>query len=156
TRQEPARPRSAARPASRRSNASGGWPASILSGPTWSRSRRPSTRRAIRPSSAPPSCSSSSASRRWRSRSVVADAVVSCGDQRRRVADIAAVARQRRRVALSKGAHERIAAARAVVERHLAEDAPVYGLTTGLGAGVDTRLAPDDLAAFQRRVAFAR
>ena len=47
-------------------------------------------------------------------------------------------------------------AARAVVERHLTDDVPVYGLTTGLGAGVDTRLAPDDLAAFQRRVAFAR
>ena len=38
----------------------------------------------------------------------------------------------------------------------IADDKPVYGLTTGLGAGVDTRLSPDDLAAFQRRVAFAR
>lgn len=69
---------------------------------------------------------------------------------------LTAIARGRCPVALSKAAQDRIAASRAVIEKAIAEDKPVYGLTTGLGAGVDTRLSPDDLAAFQRRVAFAR
>jgi histidine ammonia-lyase len=86
----------------------------------------------------------------------VADGVVIFGDHRVTVDDISAVARRRAPVSLSRGARERIQAARAVVERHIQEDKPVYGLTTGLGAGVDTRLDADDLAAFQRRVAFAR
>ena len=86
----------------------------------------------------------------------MAEGAVVLGDHRLTVDDIAAVARQRRPVALSKGARERMLAARAVVERHLDGDVPIYGLTTGLGAGVDTRLAADDLSAFQRRVAFAR
>ena len=84
-----------------------------------------------------------------------ADTIV-IGDHRLGIDEIAAIARGRRPVALSPGARSRIGAARAVVERHIADDKPVYGLTTGLGAGVDTRLSPDDLAAFQRRVAFAR
>jgi histidine ammonia-lyase len=86
----------------------------------------------------------------------VAEGLVTFGDHRLSVDDMVLVARRRAVVALSKGARERILAARAVVEHHLAENVPVYGLTTGLGAGVDTRLEADDLAAFQRRVAFAR
>lgn len=84
------------------------------------------------------------------------DGVVILGDHSITVDDVAAIARGRRPAALSRGARERMATVRAVVERHVAEDVPVYGLTTGLGAGVDTRLAAADLAAFQRRVPFAR
>ena len=86
----------------------------------------------------------------------MAEEPIIIGDHRLGIDDIAAVARERRPVALSPGARARIGSARAVVERHIADDKPVYGLTTGLGAGVDTRLSADDLAAFQRRVAFAR
>src|ERR1700748_1390777 len=78
------------------------------------------------------------------------------GDAPLTIDAVAAVARERRHLSVSEAAKARIAAARAVIEMAIAEDRPVYGLTTGLGAGVDTRLSPDDLAAFQRRVAFAR
>ena len=33
---------------------------------------------------------------------------------------------------------------------------PIYGLNTGLGAGVDTRLAGEEMSAFQRRVLLGR
>ncbi|WP_451979622.1 HAL/PAL/TAL family ammonia-lyase [Azospirillum endophyticum] len=69
---------------------------------------------------------------------------------------VVAVARQRRTVALGPLVAPRIAAARAVVERLAEAEVPVYGLTTGLGAGVDTRLTADDLIAFQHRAVPAR
>lgn len=72
------------------------------------------------------------------------------------VHDIAAIARRNATIAISPDVKDKINAARAVVERYLAADQPVYGLTTALGAGVDTRLATDDLIAFQLRVPQAR
>ncbi|MFT4183034.1 MAG: aromatic amino acid lyase, partial [Rhizobium sp.] len=72
------------------------------------------------------------------------------------VNDIVAIARRNARVTASPEVERKILAARAVVDRHTAADLPVYGLTTGLGAGVDTRLATDDLVAFQLRVPQAR
>ncbi len=51
-----------------------------------------------------------------------------------RLADVAAVARDGRRVALAPEAAERMAAARALAERIAAAGEPVYGLTTGMGA----------------------
>jgi histidine ammonia-lyase len=50
----------------------------------------------------------------------------------------------------------RLEQARAVVQRFAAGDRAVYGLNTGLGAAVDTTLAPDDIALFQRRAVMAR
>jgi histidine ammonia-lyase len=70
--------------------------------------------------------------------------------------DVVAIARHDARLVAGADAERRVLAARAVVERYLAMDVPVYGLTTGLGAGVDTRLSPDDLVAFQMRVADGR
>ncbi|MGQ3030438.1 MAG: HAL/PAL/TAL family ammonia-lyase [Ferrovibrionaceae bacterium] len=72
------------------------------------------------------------------------------------VADIVAIARNRARLEVSARAASRVQAARAVVERYAASEVPVYGLTTALGAGVDTRLSNDDLIAFQRRTVPAR
>ncbi|MGL4964522.1 MAG: HAL/PAL/TAL family ammonia-lyase [Inquilinus sp.] len=72
------------------------------------------------------------------------------------IADIVAIARHDARVVISPDVEARILAARAVVDRYAASDVPVYGLTTGLGAGVDTRLATDDLVAFQQRVPLGR
>ncbi|NEI68837.1 histidine ammonia-lyase [Rhizobium lusitanum] len=72
------------------------------------------------------------------------------------IGDIASIARRGVQIVVSPEVEAKINAARAVVERYLAADRPVYGLTTALGAGVDTRLAADDLIAFQLRVPQAR
>lgn len=66
------------------------------------------------------------------------------------------VARGLAPVAFDGAARERLAAARAVIERFAQSDVPVYGLTTGLGAGVDTRLPASDMAAFQAQAIRAR
>lgn len=63
---------------------------------------------------------------------------------------VVAVARMRRRVVLSAEARRRMAAARAVVERYLAEGRPAYGLTTGLGPRVTERVPEAELAEFSR------
>ena len=73
-----------------------------------------------------------------------------------RPADVVAIARHDATLVIAAGAEARVLAARAVVDRYMALDVPVYGLTTGLGAGVDTRLSADDLVAFQTRVADGR
>jgi histidine ammonia-lyase len=67
------------------------------------------------------------------------------------IADVVAVARGGERVALTSVAERDLAASRAIVEAVLADDVPVYGLTTELGAGRDIRLAAEQLADFQRR-----
>lgn len=72
------------------------------------------------------------------------------------IQDIVAIARDGAHISVTTDVEARILAGRAIVERHVAEDLPVYGLTTGLGAGVDTRLAVDDLVTFQLRVPQAR
>ena len=72
------------------------------------------------------------------------------------IADVVAVARGGAGVRLAAEVAPRLARARAVVERHAAGDAPVYGLNTGLGAAVDTRLTPDEVADFQARAVEAR
>ncbi|MGO7206644.1 aromatic amino acid lyase, partial [Rhizobium ruizarguesonis] len=72
------------------------------------------------------------------------------------IEDIAAIARRHARIEVSAEVEARIVGARAVVDRYTESDLPVYGLTTGLGAGVDTRLATEDLVAFQMRVPQAR
>ena len=66
------------------------------------------------------------------------------------------VARGLAAVSLDAAARRRLAAARTVIERFAKSDVPVYGLTTGLGAGVDTRLAASDMAAFQAQAIRAR
>ncbi|WP_110650098.1 HAL/PAL/TAL family ammonia-lyase [Salinicola peritrichatus] len=72
------------------------------------------------------------------------------------VDDVAAVACGKAWLTVSPEIESRLAAARWVVERSVAEQLPIYGLTTGLGAGVDTTLDADDLVAFQNRVPLAR
>jgi histidine ammonia-lyase len=71
-------------------------------------------------------------------------------------ADLAAVARQRRAVAVAPTAWQRLEAGRAVVEAMLAGDAPVYGLNTGLGERVVHRLPADVLAEFSRLTVLGR
>lgn len=72
------------------------------------------------------------------------------------VAALAEVARRGRPVGLDPRALERMVAARAVVERHLRDGRPVYGLTTGLGERVSHALSPDVLAEFSRLTVLGR
>ena len=65
--------------------------------------------------------------------------------------DVVAVARGAP-VACSDPARERMRAARAVVERAVAEGRTVYGVTTGFGALADTRIDPADAAELQHRI----
>lgn len=66
-------------------------------------------------------------------------------------ADLAAIARQGRQVALAPAARERLAAGREVVEAAIEQDLPVYGLTRGLGPQVTHTLSREDMAAFSLR-----
>lgn len=65
-------------------------------------------------------------------------------------AAVTAVARRGRKVEIDPGALARMAEARAVVERHLDEGQPVYGLSTGLGANVTHALPREALEEFSR------
>ena len=56
--------------------------------------------------------------------------------------DVEAIARSERQVAIADEALRRIRAAHDAIERAVADNAPVYGVTTGLGARVTTRLEP--------------
>lgn len=64
-------------------------------------------------------------------------------------------ARGRHGVRMHPDALARIAAARETLLRLAASGTPIYGVTTGLGALIDTAVAPDD-AGMQRRVVLAR
>ena len=81
---------------------------------------------------------------------------VTLGDGTVSVADVVAVARHNAQVSIAPSVMPRLQRARAVVERFAAGDRAVYGLNTGLGAAVDTALAPEDIAQFQRRAVMAR
>jgi histidine ammonia-lyase len=56
------------------------------------------------------------------------------------------------RVTLGDGARGRIAAARDVVERAVAEGVTIYGVTTGFGALADRRIDPSQAAELQRGI----
>src|SRR5690348_15164767 len=68
------------------------------------------------------------------------------------LAELLHVARDGERVELGPGVRERVAAGRAIVEQALTGDAPVYGLTTGVGVRKRTTVEHDDLAEFNRRL----
>ncbi|PWW03723.1 histidine ammonia-lyase [Hoeflea marina] len=72
------------------------------------------------------------------------------------VSDIVAVARNGARLSIAPELMTEVARGRSVIDKYIASDVAVYGLTTGLGAGVDTRLDAADLISFQRRVPQAR
>ena len=63
------------------------------------------------------------------------------------VADVESVAREGRAVVLDDDARERIAEARAVIERLVAEGDVVYGVTTGFGDLASTFIPPEEHAA---------
>ena len=63
--------------------------------------------------------------------------------------EVVDVARARRATTLDAGVAARMAPTRQVVERAVAENRVMYGITTGFGALANTRIAPGDLAAMQ-------
>jgi histidine ammonia-lyase len=66
--------------------------------------------------------------------------------------DLLAVARGGAAVEVAPGVAERVRAGREIVERSLAGELPVYGLTTGVGVRKRTRVEPGELAEFNRRL----
>jgi histidine ammonia-lyase len=68
------------------------------------------------------------------------------------IANVIEVARGRRAVAVDPQAADRMGASRAVIERLIADGATVYGVTTGFGDLVDTRVDPGESAALQRNL----
>lgn len=81
---------------------------------------------------------------------------VTIGAERLSIELVHAVAHEGVPVMLAPDLAKRLSRARAVVERSLARGESVYGLTTGLGAAVDTRLAVEEIGAFQQRAIRAR
>jgi histidine ammonia-lyase len=65
------------------------------------------------------------------------------------LADLVAIADDRAEVTLADTARARVAAARAIVDRVAAGEAPVYGVNTGFGSFAETRIDRGDLAALQ-------
>jgi len=65
-------------------------------------------------------------------------------------AEIAAIAHGRARLAIGPAARARLANGRAIVARIVARGEKAYGITTGLGALSDVKLAPDELAQISR------
>ena len=62
---------------------------------------------------------------------------------------LVAIADDYEEVSLAASARRRVEAARAVVDRRAAGDAPVYGVNTGFGSFAETRIERSDLAALQ-------
>src|SRR5204862_4400241 len=68
------------------------------------------------------------------------------------IAEVAAVARQGRRVALAAEARQHMEASRSVIERVVAAGRTVYGVTTGFGDLADVRIDPAQTADLQRNL----
>ena len=68
------------------------------------------------------------------------------------IADVVAVAREGRHVALAPQASEQIGASRALVERIVAEGRVCYGVTTGFGALSKIRIPAEHLGALQHNL----
>lgn len=68
------------------------------------------------------------------------------------LADLVAVARGGRKVALASAARKRVAAARAVIDRAVASGAVLYGVTTGFGRFSDVVLPADEALTLQRNL----
>jgi histidine ammonia-lyase len=66
--------------------------------------------------------------------------------------DVVAVARHGAEVRIAPRAIESMRRSRELVESHLDDERPVYGLTTGFGALANVRISPEDLDRLQRNL----
>ncbi len=71
------------------------------------------------------------------------------GETRLTLDDVQDVARGDARVELSADARKRVRASRALVDRAVAEDRVIYGITTGFGELKDRRISPEDTQQLQ-------
>src|SRR6185436_17530888 len=69
-----------------------------------------------------------------------------------RIEDVVAVARRYASVSVSRAAQERVTAARRAIDKLVAENAVVYGVTTGFGKLSDVAIPPARLADLQRNL----
>ena len=69
-----------------------------------------------------------------------------------RIEDVVAVARRYAPVSVSRAAQERVTAARRAIDKLVAENAVVYGVTTGFGKLSDVAIPPARLADLQRNL----
>jgi histidine ammonia-lyase len=82
----------------------------------------------------------------------MSEPVFTLGASRLTVADVVRASRAPLRLALTAEARARMQAARAVVDRYLASETPVYGLNTGLGANLGYRIPSDAIPGFQEQL----
>lgn len=68
------------------------------------------------------------------------------------IADVVAVARDRREARLSSAATPAMLASRAVVDKVVSNGETVYGITTGFGDLANVRIAPDEVDVLQRNL----
>lgn len=71
------------------------------------------------------------------------------------IGDLQAVALRKVSIRLADSARQRIRASRQVVERIVAENRPVYGVTTGFGSQKEAKVSAEQLSEFNRRVVSA-
>ncbi len=69
---------------------------------------------------------------------------------------LVAMARGADRFAYAPAALQRLQADRAIVQQHIADGAPVYGLNTGLGGNLGYRLDADEVVAYQQQIILGR
>lgn len=72
------------------------------------------------------------------------------------LADVTAAARGGADVRMAPHLRERMVAARAVLDEHLAKGIPVYGLNTGLGGNIGHRIGADEAAGLQAAMVSGR
>ncbi|MFW5640302.1 MAG: aromatic amino acid lyase, partial [Thermodesulfobacteriota bacterium] len=65
---------------------------------------------------------------------------------------LAGIARKGTGVRLSKGSENRIKASRKLIEKWVAEERPVYGVTTGFGALSDVTISRKDTRRLQQNI----
>ncbi len=69
------------------------------------------------------------------------------------IEEVVAVARYHAKVEFSPAFIERVNKSRAIIDRFVEEDRPVYGVTTGFGDNVTKRVTPEDAALLQLNIA---
>ena len=69
------------------------------------------------------------------------------------IEEVVAVARYHAKVEFDQSFIDRVNKSRAIIDRFVAEDRPVYGVTTGFGDNVSKRVTPEDAALLQLNIA---
>lgn len=84
------------------------------------------------------------------------DELITVGTAALKPEDVLGVARGRAKVRLDPAARDRVERGRAVIDRLIRSDQPIYGLNTGLGINRDIKIPQEELAEFQRRIIMSR